>query len=110
MKKIVAIAICLACFTTSAWSAEKAPQQVINLANSILVELGTNPIIVASVKNDNAKGQSLAAIKELDAKWKAHAGIADYMQAIIANPCSKELSRIMDLGNERVCFMICFLY
>ena len=96
MKRIIAITVCLVCVVTTAWSAEKASQQVVDLANSTLAALGTNPVIIAAVQKNNAKGDTLSAIKALDAKWKAHAGTADYMQAILDNACSKELTSILD--------------
>ncbi len=76
------------------WAAEKAPQKVVDLANSTLVSLGTDPIIVNAVKDENAKGKTLDQIKAMDEKWKAHAGIAGYMQAIMDSGCGKHLRKI----------------
>jgi hypothetical protein len=75
-------------------AAEKAPQKVIDLANSTLAKLGTDPVIVAAVKAENSKGKTLAQIKEMDEKWKAHAGIASYMQAMMDSECGKRLQAI----------------
>jgi hypothetical protein len=70
---------------------EKAPQVVIDLANAQLIKLGTDPVIVRAVKEQNEKGMTLEEIKKMDEKWKAHAGIADYMQVLIDSECGKHL-------------------
>lgn len=76
------------------WAAEKAPQKVVDLAHSKLAAWGTDPVIVEAVKAENAKGKTLENIKAIDAKWKAHAGIADYMQAIMDSECGKYMQKI----------------
>ena len=75
---------------------EKAPQKVVDLANSTLAEHGTDPVIVEAVKAENTKGKSLAQIKEMDDKWKAQAGVADYMRAIMDSGCGKHLREIQN--------------
>ena len=76
------------------YAAEKAPQKVIDLANSTLAKYGTDPVIVKAVKAANAKGMTLAQIQEMDKKWMAHAGIADYMKALMDSECGKYLGAI----------------
>lgn len=73
---------------------EKASQEIIDFAQSELVKLGTDPIIVSAVKSENSKSKNLGQIKEMDAKWKSHAGIADYMQELIDSKCGKHLAAI----------------
>ena len=82
MKRIVAIGtvvVVILALSGIVIAAEKAPQEVYDLANSKLAELGKDPMIVKSVKAQNAKGLSLESIKEMDEKWKSTAGIADLM-------------------------------
>ena len=76
--------------------AEKAPQKVVDLANSTLAAYGSDPIIVAAVKAENDKGKTLDQIKAQDAKWQASAGIADYMKAIMESDCGKYLRKIQE--------------
>jgi hypothetical protein len=76
--------------------AEQAPQKVVDLAHSKLAELGSAPEIVGAVKAENAKGKSLSDIKAMDTKWKGHAGIADYMQAMMDSDCAVFLRNIQD--------------
>lgn len=73
---------------------EKAPQKVIELAHSKLVKFGIDPIIVKAVKAENAKGKTLAQIKEMDRKWKATPGIVDYMKALMDSKPGKYLINI----------------
>lgn len=75
---------------------EKAPQKVIDLANSTLANFGMDPVIVAAVNAENSKQKTLVQIKEMDEKWKAHAGIADYMKAIMDSECGKHLRTIQN--------------
>lgn len=77
-----------------AYAGEKASQGIVDLANSTLAKFGTDPIIVAAVKAENAKGKTLDQIKELDKKWMATAGIVDYMKALMDNECGKYLRNI----------------
>ena len=73
---------------------EKAPQCVVDLAHSELVNLGTDPKIVKAVAAENAKGKSLDQIKEMDEKWRADTTIADYMEALMSSECGKYLRNL----------------
>jgi len=99
MKKILTLTIVvmfLIVGLTSVHAAEKAPQAVIDLAHSELVKLGTEPIIVAAVKAENAKGKTLEQIKETDEKWKATPGIADFMRELMESECGKYLRSLQE--------------
>jgi hypothetical protein len=75
-------------------AAEKAPQKVVDLAQTTLVKLGTDPVIVKAVKAENARGKTLEQIKALDKTWQETAGIADYMQAMMDSECGKHLRQL----------------
>lgn len=97
MKKtliLVAIVILLVMGFAMVYAAEKAPQKAVNLANSTLANLGTDPIIVKAVNDENAKKKTLTQIMDMDKKWKAHAGIADYMKTLMDSECGKHLRNI----------------
>ena len=84
-------------FFTCGWAgAEQAPQKVVDLANSTLAKLGTDPVIVAAVRAENAKGKTLDQIKDMDGKWKATPGIADYMQALMSSDCGQYLRKTLN--------------
>ena len=95
--KIIALAVTLFFLLTSGWAvAEDAPQKVKDLASTTLAKLGTDPVIVAAVKAENAKGKTLDQIKSMDGKWKATAGIVDYMKALMDSECGQHLRQIQD--------------
>lgn len=93
MKKVVniIIAVVLVAMMGGIALAEKAPQAVVDLGNSKLAEMGKEPVIIKAVKAANAERKSLSSIQKLDAKWKATAGVVDYMQALMDNACGKYL-------------------
>ena len=79
-----------------ALAGEKAPQKVVDLAQSKLVNLGADPVIVKAVQAENAKGKTLAQIQEMDKQWRDTAGIADYMKAMMESECGKYLRKIQE--------------
>jgi len=81
-------------FATGGFSAEKAPQKVVEFANSELIKIGTNPTIVSSVKAENGKGKTLEQIKKMDEKWRSTPGIDDSMKALMESDCGKYLREI----------------
>ncbi len=97
MKKLFVIMISgMFLFAGLAFAGEKAPQKVVDLAHSKLVKLGEDPVIVAAVKAENAKGKTLDQIKAKDKEWKGHAGIADYMKAIMESEAGKHIRKIQE--------------
>ena len=97
MKKVsvfLAMGLFLVFVSATTFAAEKAPQKIVDLAQSTLAKYGTDSIIVGAVKAENAKGKTLDQIKELDKKWMATPGIVDYMKALMENECGKYLRKI----------------
>jgi len=80
-------------------AAEKAPQKVVDLAKSTLVNLGSDPVIIEAVKSENGKNKSMGQIKERDKKWMSTPGIADFMKAIMESECAKHLRDIQASGS-----------
>jgi hypothetical protein len=74
--------------------AEEAPQIIKDLAKSKLAEYGNDPVIIKAVLAQNAQGKSLDQIKAADKKWRNHAGIADYMKALMENECGRHLRNL----------------
>ena len=105
--KIIATVVTLFFILTCGWAiAEEAPQKVKDLATSTLAKLGSDPVIVAAVKAENAKGKTLDQIKSMDGKWKATAGIVDYMKALMDSDCGQHLRQIQDFGTL-LCGIVC---
>jgi hypothetical protein len=97
VKKSIALAITAVCMFTGVqmgFAGEKAPAQMVAFAESKLAPLGSDPIIVKAVKQENAKGKTLAQIQEMDTKWKATPGIADYMQAMMDSVCGRHIREL----------------
>jgi len=78
---------------TSLAYAEDAPDSVKALIPA-LKQYGTNPVLVAAVKAQNAKGITLDEIKKADEKWMATSGVDDFMKGIMDNKAAKELAKI----------------
>lgn len=77
-------------------AAEQAPQKIKDLAKSKLAEYGSDSVIVNAVLAQNAQGKTLDQIKAEDTKWRNHAGIANYMKAIMENECGRHLRTIQN--------------
>jgi hypothetical protein len=86
----------MAVFIFGTAMAEQAPESVVKLAQTTIAPLGTDPVIVAAVKAENAKNKTLDQIKATDEKWKSTAGIADYMKAMMTSECGKRLIAILE--------------
>jgi hypothetical protein len=74
-------------------AAEEAPDSVKQLAEELRT-WGVNPVLIAATVEQNAQQQSLAAIKDIDASWRATTGISDFMKPLMESAAAKELSRL----------------
>lgn len=91
---ICRLATLFACLLfTSLAVAEEAPSSVKQLAGT-LRPWGENPILVAAVKAQNAKGLTLDAIKARDEIWRKTSGVDDFMKPLMENEAARELSRL----------------
>jgi len=91
MKKGILSIVALMFMVTCAFGAEKAPKKVVDLADSTLMKLGSDPVIVEAVKQENGKGKTLAQIQEMDKKWMATPGIDGMMKGMMESDCGKFL-------------------
>ncbi len=98
MKKtsILFLSILMIFAVTSLALAEEAPQKIKDLANSKLAAYGNDPVIVKAVLARNGEGRTLGQIKAQDEKWRHHAGLADYMTAIMENECGRYLKNVQN--------------
>jgi len=99
MKVWTGMAIAVAALALAAGPAsggEKAPQAVVELAETTLYKLGSDALIVEAVKAENGKAKTLDQVKATDEKWKGHAGIADYMNAMMVSECGRHLRSIQE--------------
>ena len=97
MKKVTVsllIYMCLVALTLTGCFKESRLSEVEQFANSTIVKMGTDPIIVKAVKMENVKGKSIEKVKALDEKWKAAPGITDYMRVLMDSECGRHLRKI----------------
>ncbi|MCB2181783.1 MAG: hypothetical protein KQH63_07150 [Desulfobulbaceae bacterium] len=95
-KSLISSIVVTAVFSFNIAAAEQAPQKIVDLANTTLSGMGSDPVIVKAVKAENAKGKSLKQIQELDDKWKNTPGISDFMNVFLENDCAKHLRVIQN--------------
>lgn len=76
--------------------AVEAPAKVVELAGKTLAAMGSDPVIIAAVKDENRKNKSLDKIKADDKIWSVTPGISPFMKAILESECSKHLRKIKD--------------
>ena len=79
--------------------AGKAPQKVVDVANSQLAALGMDADIIKAVKAQNAEGRTLKEIKKIDGNWidimEAGGSTPPLMTALMSNDCAKHLNKLM---------------
>jgi len=79
--------------TTMVSAGEKAPQKVIDLANTGLALLGTDTVIVRAVRAQNAERKTPAQIQGRDRQWIAAPGVTDFMRGLMTSVCGRHLRR-----------------
>lgn len=82
--------------TVSLAADEEAPASVVKMANSELSALGTDPVIVAAVKAENARGKTLEQVQATDQEWRKTAGITPFMKALMESPCGQYLHKVQE--------------
>ena len=90
MEPTLALTFALAA-TLSGFAAEPPPARIVQLSQGEFAALARNPVIIAAVKAQNAQGLTLEKVRELDARWMATAGVADFMRALIDSEAGRHL-------------------
>lgn len=94
MKNILLSVLVSSGLLAASTSAEEAPQTVIAHVHAQVVPLGSDPIVVAAVRAENARRKTLDEIKALDEKWTRTPGVSDYMRALMESACGSHLRQI----------------
>lgn len=76
------------------WAGDSIPPELLKEAETELQQLGHDPVVVAAVQAENAKGKTLAQIKAADQTWQATAGLSAEMKAPMESTCGKYLHGI----------------
>jgi hypothetical protein len=74
---------------------ESPPQATVDLVNSAVSELGTDPVIVEAVRAENGQRKTLDQIQILDEGWRATSGTPEFMRGWIDSDCGVHLREIM---------------
>jgi len=90
----VALALLMVVTGSAVRAAEKAPQEVLDLVDSELASIASDPVLIAAVKTENAKGKSLEEIQQHDELWRSTAGVADFMRELMESASGKRLREI----------------
>lgn len=101
MRQLLTILLALLLFAVVPAQADEAPPEVCNLAETALVEFGSDSIIVEAVRQHNARGVTMEEIKTLDRQWVAHPGMSAHMTMVHTTPLSMYL-RGYKLANEHM--------
>lgn len=92
VKKLI-LASLISSFIAQGVMAEDAPAAVTALI-PVIKKWGENPILVAAVKEQNAKGATLEQVQKRDKEWMAATGMDDQMKAITKNAGAQELDKL----------------
>ena len=98
MKNQSLMGIALVCALWGSANASPASPAVVKLANSTLAGLGQDSVVVAAVKQANAKGATLQQIQDIDKTWiaaKKAGNKLPIMQEMLGNDCAKHLKQVM---------------
>lgn len=79
--------------TTVSALAEEVPPAVTALL-PVIKKWGEDPVLVAAVKEQNAKGATLDQIQKRDKEWMATTGMDDQMKAMMKNSGAQELDKL----------------
>ena len=104
--RIVLIAVVLM-GTGWLFAQEKAPQRVLDLAQNELTKLGTNPVILAAVRAENAKARNIDQIRKMDEQYMMTQGNGEgWMKDLTRNNVAKELKRLVKTAPYYLDFIV----
>ena len=90
------IALSVSLFSAQSLNAlaeEAVPQAVYDLAGE-LKSWGSNAVLVAATKAQNAQGKSLDDIQKADKEWMGTSGVSPFMQSVMDNEAAAELKKL----------------
>lgn len=80
-------------FLVSSSMAEEVPATVTAII-PVIKKWGEDPVLVAAVKEQNAKGFTLEKIQKRDKEWMANSGLDDDMKAMMKSAAALELRKL----------------
>lgn len=97
MKKSIAILIVAVLGTALALGVAFAMDKFEAIAKNELAPIGHNAYIVKYTKEKNMQGETMDQINQMDEKWKAEKGVADFMKPYLEGSCSRYLREVVSL-------------
>lgn len=88
-KTLLALLLTVTCLARL--GAADIPPRVLEIAQKDLPSLATDATVIAAITEQNAKGVTLAAVKELDQRWQATPGVADFMKPSLESPAAQRI-------------------
>jgi len=92
--RLISFSFMVSVMTVATGTGESPPQAVIDLANSTLADLGTDPVIIEAVRAENQQRKTLDQIEMLDEGWRATEGTPDFMNGWLDSDCGTRLREI----------------
>jgi hypothetical protein len=96
MKRLVLVLVIGVFAMTMSVAAEEASQELVEFVDSVLSSYSEDDTILQAVVEENSKGKTLAQIQEVDGRWKATPGIADFMEPILNCDLAEYLRELQD--------------
>lgn len=90
---VLCISLLSLLLTNATVAGEAVPKSVMALVPT-LKQWGSNPTLVAAVKEQNARGISLDTIKKTDKEWMAATSVTPFMKAMMENKAARELEKL----------------
>ncbi len=85
----------LAAGTSAAAQDKTVPKSVVKFTKETLTAIGGDAQLVAFVTKSNAAPVDVAKLKALDKKWQADDNMADFAKALLGNPVSARLKKVI---------------
>jgi hypothetical protein len=75
---------------------KSVPKSLVKFTNETLVTVGRDAQLVAFAAKDNATPGSIEKLRALDKRWQAQDNIEDFVKALLGNPVSARLKRLIE--------------
>lgn len=95
IRRSVVFALLLILATSLQAQDKSIPKSLVKFTEDKLAVIGKDPTLVGYVEKDNLTPSTVAKLKEIDAKWAAGSGIEDFIKAMLANPVSAQLKKLI---------------
>ena len=93
---LLAVAVLGALASTAVTAQDKSvPKSLVKFANEKLAEIGKDAQLVAFTAKSNEKPGDVEKLRALDKRWQANDNIEDFVKALLGNPVSARLAKVI---------------